>query len=68
MEKWPFFHQTHGLTPLEKSQFLDFLNFFFLEARKTFFRSRISQNTFSWLILPNEKTWKNGHFLTKTMG
>ena len=30
MEKWPFFDQNHGLTPLEKSQFFDFLNFFFL--------------------------------------
>ena len=68
MEKWPFFDQNHGLTPLEKSQFFDFLNFFFLQARKAFFRSRISQNTVSWLILPTEKRWKNGHFLTKTMG
>ena len=68
MEKWPFFDQNDGLTPLEKSQFFDFLNFLFLQARKAFFRSRISQNTFSWLILPKEKRWKNGHFLTKTMG
>ena len=26
MEKWPFFDQNHGLTPLEKSHFFDFLN------------------------------------------
>ena len=30
------------LTPLEKCQFLDFLNLFFLQLRKAFFRSRIS--------------------------
>ena len=30
LEKWPFFDQTHGLTPLEKSQFFDILNFLFL--------------------------------------
>ena len=48
MEKWPFFGQNHGLTPLEKSQLVDFLNFFFfyglqrrfcvLEYSKTHFR------------------------------
>ena len=32
MEKWPFFDQNHGLSPLEKSQFLDFLNFLLLQA------------------------------------
>ena len=30
MEKWPFLDQNHGLTPLEKSQLIDFLNFLFL--------------------------------------
>ena len=29
MEKWPVFNQNHGLSPLEKSQFFDLLNFFF---------------------------------------
>ena len=27
IQKWPILHQNHGLTPLEKSQFFDFLNF-----------------------------------------
>ena len=31
------FDQNHGLTPLEKSQFFDFLNFLFLQPRKAFF-------------------------------
>ena len=30
MEKWRFLDQNHGLTPLEKCQFFDFLNFSFL--------------------------------------
>ena len=29
-EKWPFLDQNHELTPLEKCQFFDFLNFLFL--------------------------------------
>ena len=30
LEKWAFLDQNHELTPLEKSQFFDFLNFLFL--------------------------------------
>ena len=41
-EKWPLLDQNHGLSLLEKCQFLDFLNFVFLQARKAFFRSSIS--------------------------
>ena len=40
--KWPFLDRNHGLTPLEKRQFFDFLNCLFLQPRKEFFRSRIS--------------------------
>ena len=42
LEKWPFFDQNHGLSPLEKCQFINFLDFMFLQGRKVFFRSRIS--------------------------
>ena len=42
IEKWPFFDQNHGLTPLEKFQFLDFLNYLFLQPTKSFFRSTMS--------------------------
>ena len=52
----------------EKCQFFSFLDFFFLQGRKAFFRSRISQKTFSWPKYPKKKSWKNGHFWTKTMG
>ena len=42
IKKWPFLHQNHGLTPLQKCQLLDFFNFLFLYVRKALFRSRIS--------------------------
>ena len=42
MKKWPILDQNHGLTPLGKSQFFNFLNFLFLQNKKTFFRSKIS--------------------------
>ena len=42
LEKWQFLDQNHGLTPFEKCQFFDILNFLFLQPRKAFFRSRIS--------------------------
>ena len=42
LEKWPFLDENHGLTALEKCQFLDFLIFLFLYSRNAFFRSIIS--------------------------
>ena len=42
IEKWPFLNQNHGLTRLQKCHFSVFLNFFFLQPRKAFFRSTIS--------------------------
>ena len=42
LEKWKFLNQNHGLTPLAKCHFFDFLNFLFLQPRKAFFRCRIS--------------------------
>ena len=42
LEKWQYLDQNHGLTPLQKWQFYDFLNFLFLQPRKMFFRSRMS--------------------------
>ena len=68
LEKWPFLDQNHGLTPLEKCQFFDFLNFLFLQPRKAFFRSRISQNTFSWSILRKKKKLEKWPFLDQYHG
>ena len=41
LDKGAFFEQNYGLTPLEKSLLLDFLNLLFLQRRKAFFRFRI---------------------------
>ena len=48
-----------GLTPLEKCQLFDSLNFLFFWPKKAFFRPRISQDTFSLSILRKQKTLKN---------
>ena len=59
MEKLPIFNKNHILTPLEKSQFFDFMNFLFLSSRKVFlFFFRILQNTFSWPFLQKVKNGK----------
>ena len=41
-ENWPYLDQNHELTPLEKLQFFDILNFLFLQPRQAFLRSTIS--------------------------
>ena len=63
MENWLFFYQNHGLTPLKKGQFFDFLNFLFLQARKSFLRSRISTKTFSCNISSKKKNVEKWPFL-----
>ena len=42
LENLPFLDQNHWLTPWGKRQFLDFLNFLFLQPRRAFFVFRIS--------------------------
>ena len=68
-EKWPFWYQNHGLTPLKKCQFFDCFNFLFWYLRKAFIRSRISsKRLISSLFSLKKKGLKNGHFDTKIMG
>ena len=54
--------------PLEKCQFIDFLNFLFLYPRKGFFRSKISLKKFSWPILPKKKKLEKWPFLDQNHG
>ena len=68
LNKWPFLDQNYGLTPLEKCKFPDFSDFLFLQPRKSFFGSTISEKTFSSPILSKKKKYKNGHLWTKTKG
>ena len=67
LPKWPFLDQKHGLI-LEKCQFFDFLKSLFLQPRKSFFRSRISQKTFSWPILAKKKKLPKWPFLDQKHG
>ena len=70
LKKWPFLDQNHGLTPLEKCQFFDFLNFLFLQPRKAFFfvleyRKRhfpglfCSKKKFGKMVIFGPKPWVN---------
>ena len=65
IQKWAFLDQIHGLTPLEKSQFFDFLNFLFLWLRKAFYLCRISLNTFFGLCCLKEKDGNMASFCPK---
>ena len=62
MEKWSFFDQNHGLTPLEKSQFLDFLNFFFYALERRFFVQEYCKTHFPGLYCPRKKDGKMAIF------
>ena len=53
---------------MENCQFFDFLIFWFLEARKAFFRSRIWSKTFSWPILSEKKKLEKWSFLDESHG
>ena len=59
--------QNHGLTPLKKCEFFDFLNFLFLYPRKAFFVLEYRKRHFPCIYCLKKKVWKNGHLWTKTM-
>ena len=68
MEKWPTFEQTHGLTPLEKSQLFHFINLLFLLSGKVFSLSRIWSNTFFCHFLGGNKNMAKLPILNQTHG
>ena len=58
LEKWPFLDQNHGLTPLQKCQFLNFLNLFFYSLERRFFVVEYRKRYFvglNWLKKKVEK-------------
>ena len=67
MEKWPFFDQNHGLTPLEKSQFFEFLNFFFYGLERRFFLLEYFKTHFSVLCCP-KRTMEKWPFFDQNHG
>ena len=62
MEKWPFLDQNHGLSPFEKCQFFDFLNFLFLQPRKAFSALEYRQRHFPGLYCLKKKGGKMAIF------
>ena len=59
MLKWPFFKKKNGLTPWKKTQFFDFLNFFFLQLKKALFVKEYPKTPFPGLYWFNKKKdWK----------
>ena len=68
MEKWWFLDQNHGLTPLEKCPFFNFLNLFFYSLERRFFVLEYRKGHFPMLYCRKKKRWKNGHFRANTMG
>ena len=65
MEKWPFLDQNHGLTPLEKCQFLDFLNLFFYSLKRCFFVLEYRKRRFPGLYCLKKKVGKMAIFRPK---
>ena len=62
LEKWPFLDQNHGLTPLEKCQFYEFLNFMFLQPRKAFFVIEYRKRPFPGLYCLRRNVGKKAIF------
>ena len=62
LEKSPFLDQNQELTPLEKCQFFDFLNFFFLQLRKAFFVLKYRKRRFAGLYCLKRKVGKMAFF------
>ena len=67
LQKWPLCDQKHGLTPLEKRQFFDFLYCLFFPWKGVFFVLEYRKRHFPGLYC-FIKRLKNCDFWDKTMG
>ena len=56
------------VNPFGKCQFFEFLDFFFYSLEWRFFVLEYHKRHFPGLYCLKKKSWKNGHFWTKTMG
>ena len=54
--------------PFGKISIFDFLNLLFFYLRRAFFVLEYHKRHFPGLYCLKQKSWKNGHFWTKTMG
>ena len=65
MEKWPFLKQNHGLIPLEKFEFFDFLNFCFYRLARRYFVIEYRETYFPGLFCLQKKVGKIAIFEPK---
>ena len=56
-KKSDFFYESHGLTPLENFDFVDFFKTFFFRSRKHSFLSRRPKNDLLWLDCTKKHRW-----------
>ena len=68
LKKRPFLDQNHGLTPLEKYQFLDFWNFLFYSLEKPFFVLEYRKTHYPGLYCRKKKGSKKWPFLDQNHG
>ena len=62
LEKWPFLDQSHGLTPLEKCQFFDFMKLLFFRLKRCGFAQEYRKRHFRGLYFQNKKVGKKAIF------
>ena len=67
MEKWPFLDQSHGLTPLEKCQFFDFMKLLFFRLKRCGFAQEYRKRHFRGLYFQKKKLEK-WPFLDQSQG
>ena len=68
LEKWPFLDQKRGLTFLKNVNFLTFWTLSFYSLERCFLVLEYRKRLFPGLYCLKKKSWKNGHFWTKSMG
>ena len=66
IKKLNIFEQNHGLTPLKKSKFGDYVKSIFLKSKKASFLFKRSLNIFSRPFFPETKNEKIQHFWPKS--
>ena len=66
-QKCPILDQKHGLPPLEKCQFSDFLNLFFYSLKWCFFVLEYRKRFFPGLYCLKKKVWKMVIFGPKSL-
>ena len=67
LEKWPFLDQNYGLTLWENVNFLTFWTFRFYSLQRCLLVLEYCKTHFPGLYCFKKKSWKTGHFCTKSL-